>query len=279
MQLNKRKFNIETDGLPIRGRALFRDTDKMLRPLLIFHGFKSFANWGFYPYICRRTAEAGAAAVIFDFSHNGIKDEEAGIFDVDVFARNTIARQMEEARLMISKIADGTLFDGVDKIIDGGRITLFGHSLGGGLALLLAGETSAVDQIVTWAPVSTFYRYTKRQEKLWLEKGHIEFENAKTGQMLRLGREFLSDIIENETKYKIPETVSTHRKKLLIINGMQDMTVPLFEGERIAGAAGENGRIVKIKNTGHTFGIEHPMKKPSKAVEQAVEKSLDFIFE
>lgn len=75
------------------------------KPVMIYcHGFKSFKDWGFIPYICERAAEAGFIAINLDFAYNGIKDTQAMVFDESLFSQNTITREIKDLYELIDAL-------------------------------------------------------------------------------------------------------------------------------------------------------------------------------
>ena len=63
-------FSLEGSGGVIRGEA-YRPRNS-LGTVVICHGFKGFAHWGFFPYLARAVAEAGMRAITFDLSGSGV---------------------------------------------------------------------------------------------------------------------------------------------------------------------------------------------------------------
>ena len=106
--------------------------------VLIAHGFKGFKDWGMFPWIAERLADAGFRAVRFDFSHNGV---EATDFDrLDLFLLDTWTRPQEDMAAMSSA--------------RGGPLGLLGHSRGGADAILFARHEPRVRCVATLASVS-----------------------------------------------------------------------------------------------------------------------------
>jgi len=65
-------------GEPIRG-DLRRPEGPGPHPVVVAcHGFKGFKDWGFHPWLGEHLADAGLAAVHFDFSRNGVKEAGSG---------------------------------------------------------------------------------------------------------------------------------------------------------------------------------------------------------
>ena len=81
----------------IRGRV---DTpgdageDKRYPHVIVVHGFKGFMNWGFFPELGGRLAEAGYAGVFFNTSGSGIGEDLESFTEVEAFERSTYAKDL-----------------------------------------------------------------------------------------------------------------------------------------------------------------------------------------
>ena len=127
--------------------------------LILVHGFKGFKDWGFFPFTGEHHAKCGYFVIAFNFSHNGIKENDFNVFDIDSFAKNTITLEISELVQVINAYKNGFFCNNVY-----GKVGLVGHSRGGGVAIL-SSFVEKVDVYVVWASVSRFDRYTERQKK------------------------------------------------------------------------------------------------------------------
>lgn len=254
---------------------LFHSTDAML-PLIIFaHGFKGFKNWGGFPYMMNKFAEAGFAAVSFNFTHNGVSPESPEEFSrLDLFAENTHTKELDD----LESVTDYFYQHADEYNINKEKIALAGHSRGGAAVLIRSAEDSRIKTTVTLASVATVNRYTDEQKKRWREKGYIEIPNARTGQLMRMNKTFLEDIEINSERLDILKAVKRIQIPLLIIHGKEDLAVKFTDAEKIYNASDKTkSELFIIENTGHTFGAEHPFKGSTKAFDMAIEKSINFI--
>ncbi len=292
-----KNFELTTDtGYKLKGNIKYPFDKGNLPIVVIMHGFKAFKNWGFFPYISSQIASAGAIAVCFDFSLNGIVDEASELFDADRFSRNTISRELADAMLVLSNIDNGSLVanTGIEDRFNG-NIYLLGHSLGGAIAILTAREfliskrlndvsnhssslrNVNIKKLALWATISHFDRYTKRQKLQWRRQGFMEFVNNSTGQLLKMNVSYLEDIEENSAKFSLTQTVNNLKIPILIVHGDKDVTVPIKEGIELAKCVDKEFlKFIKLKNTGHIFGIEHPLKSVTVGLNRALEETLRF---
>lgn len=252
------RYNAGSDGLPL---------------VIIIHGFKAYKDWGFFPYISEKIAEAGAITLCFDFSKNGIIDPVRSLVDVDVFANNTVASEIGDAESVINH-AENYLKE--NSRIWNGEIYLLGHSLGAGIAILISKNDVRIKKLVLWAPVSHFDRTTTRQNKQWRKDGFLSFVNSKTKQELKLNVSYLEDIKCNREKYSLTDAISKIDIPMLIVHGKQDLTIRQKEIDELIKSAKSSLTLEYIDRTGHTFGIEHPFKNSTFALEKALDFTTSF---
>jgi uncharacterized protein len=156
--------------------------------VVVLHGFKGFKDWGMFPPLAERLAQAGFSALTLNLSGSGVDD--AGEFSLpDRFGHNTFSAELEDAGRVIDALMRGEL--GVPAPSSMGII---GHSRGGGIAILQTARDSRVRALVTWSAISRVERWPPDQRSAWREAGHTEIRNARTGQLLRLYPDVLDDI-------------------------------------------------------------------------------------
>ena len=56
------------DGGPLRGTVWTVGDGKGRPAVVVCHGFKGFKDWGFFPHLAHRLANAGLTTVTFNFS-------------------------------------------------------------------------------------------------------------------------------------------------------------------------------------------------------------------
>ncbi len=272
------RFDLETsDGETLACDARFPTAGDGPFPVVVFvHGFKGFKDWGPFPTVCARIAEAGYHVVSFNFSHNGVGDDSQEFTQLDRFASNTFSREVRELLEVIEAARDGSI--GSHGAADASRIAVIGHSRGGGIALIAASRDGRLDAVVTWSAVATFDRYTERQKRLWRHDGYLEARNARTGQLMRLDVGLLDDLEENAEALDVVAAARSLRTPLLVVHGEQDLTVSIDDAERIVSASGAPvTELVRVPHTGHTFGTVHPFESSTAALDLVVERTTDFL--
>lgn len=238
------------------------------RPIVIvLHGFKAFRTWGFFPYLGKRLAEAGAISLVIDFCYNGHSEEATILDQPELFATNTIKRELEDVEKLLIALRQ-TEFPNWD-----GKINFLGHSRGAGVGIIAAYLDGGIDKIAAWSSVSTFDRFTERQKKLWRETGFFPVTNDTTPTSLGMNVAYLEDL--SSSGRDILEAAAHLNSSLLLVHGEQDMTVRSSESQKIANVK-PDARVKTIPQSGHTFGISHPFTGTTPALETAIDTTIDF---
>jgi uncharacterized protein len=236
--------------------------------VVICHGFKGFAEWGFMPPLAALLAERGIAAVRFNFGDSGMQLGDTLVEDMDAFRRQTISGEVGDLLAVFAalpELAPGRL--------DLSRVALFGHSRGGAVALLGAARPELRDRLralVTWAAVSTFDRLPPDELRAWRETGTWRVVNARTGQELFIGLELLRDVEAHMEELDPRRAAAARTAPWLIVHGDRDETVPVAEGEAFAAVAAPPREFLRIEGGDHTFGAKTPFAGPNPLLIEAL---------
>jgi len=256
------------DGLTIRGEvypaASARGT------VIVCHGFKGFAHWAFFPYVARSLAENGLTAITFDFSGSGIGRDRESFTEAEAFASNTLSRDLDDIENLVEYARRKKLISG--------KFGLFGHSRGGGIAILSAAAAdSDVGSLVTWAAISYPTRWSKDDVGTWRRRGYAEITNSRTGQIMKLGTDMLDDVeMHGQTKLNIQAAAAKIKVPWLIVHGTADETVPSSEGERLHALSPGVSTLRFIKGADHGFGAKHPLTEIPPVLEKVVLETVKF---
>jgi len=243
-------------------------------PCLIFvHGFKGFKDWGFGPYVGDYYSKKGFFVLTFNFSHNGVGDSLTDFVELDKFAENTFSIEVDELKELILAYDFGFFGNSSNK-----GIGLIGHSRGGAISLLVGSESDDVKAVCAWSTVSDFDRYTNRQKDEWKKRGNIEILNTRTKQRMRLNVSLLEDIENNkEGSLNIEQAVKNIYKPLLIVQGKNDLAVPIKEAEKLYDWSNKDlTELNIIPATGHTFDIKHPFEGSNIKFDTVLNKTNNF---
>jgi len=243
-------------------------------PLIIFlHGFKGFKDWGGFPYLLEKISEKGFITVAFNFSYNGIEDDLMSFTRLDKFAENTFSRELDDLNDVINYFEKKSH----EYNADFSKLTLLGHSRGGGIAILKAAEDSRVRRLITLAAVSEFNRYSEERKMEWKKRGYLEALNTRTRQKMRMNYTLLEDLEKNSGRLNILKSVSKIKIPFLILHGKEDLAVDYSEAEAIYNASDKTlTNLIMIEHTGHTFGIVHPFAGTNPYFEKIIDMIINF---
>jgi alpha-beta hydrolase superfamily lysophospholipase len=256
------------DGLFIRGEV-YR-AEPTTGTVLICHGFKGFAQWAFFPYLAKSLAQNGLTAVTFDFSGSGIGSDRESFTQLEAFSGNTFSREQDD----IENVVD---YARRKKILNG-NFGLFGHSRGGGMAIIYAAaQDSDVNSLVTWASIGRTNWWTPEEAIIWRKRGYAEITNSRTGQVLRLGTELLDDVeLHGETKLNIAKAAAKIKVPWLIVHGTADETVPSGEAVRLHELSPNVSTLRLIEGSNHGFEAKHPLNEIPAALKTVVQETVKF---
>lgn len=258
-------FEIDGELGPIRG-DIYRDGSAK-DTVVICHGFKGFARWGFFPHLARKISAAGLNAIAFDFSGSGIGADRENTTEERRFTDNTFSAELKDLDRVIAHAQSERL---IEK-----KFGLFGHSRGGGVAILHAGSDKDVGALVTWASISHVKRWNAVESGRWRREGFAEITNSRTGQVLKLGTALLDDVETNaDGSLDIGTAASKITAPWLILHGASDETVEQGEAKRLHGASAHSK--LRIIPGNHGFEAKHPLTEVSASLEQATAETVLF---
>jgi pimeloyl-ACP methyl ester carboxylesterase len=239
-------------GEKIVGDVRYYESGGRKPVVVILHSFMAFKDWGWFPYIAEKIAEAGFVSVVFNFSRSGIGEDFNRITEFEAFQRNTISHELGDTNVVLDAIKKGDIGEG---IVGPGSIILLGHSRGGGEAIITAAERRDVKGLVTWSSVASFDRWTPHQKARWRQVGYFPLARDSSISPLRLGLELLDDVEKNKKKLDIVEAASRVWQPWLLIHGTEDLMVKFREAERLYAAANKSSvEFVPLQAVGHLYG-------------------------
>ena len=256
------------DGLVIRGEVY--PAESSLGTVVACHGFKGFAHWGFFPYLAKKLAENGLTAITFDFSGSGIGPDRESFTEAGAFAGNTLTREQEDLENLVDYARRRKLITG--------KFGLFGHSRGGGTAILFAAATdSNVSSLVTWSSISYPNRWSSEDVLTWRRQGYTDVTNSRTGQIMRLETDLLDDVeMHGKTKLDIEAAAGKIKVPWLIVHGTGDDTVSSSEAERLHALSPVVSTLRLIKGANHGFDARHPLTEVPPVLEKVVLETVKF---
>lgn len=256
------------DGLAIRGERY--EAGSAIGTVFVCHGFKGFAHWGFFPFVAQSLAEKGLNAITFDFSGSGIGADRESFTQPEAFSGNTFARELDDLENLIDYARRRKWI--------AGKFGMFGHSRGGGTAILYsAAEWAEVNALVTWAAISHANRWTPEDALDWRKRGFREVVNSRTGETLLLGTDLLDEIeAHGMTKVNILAAAGKVKAPWLIVHGTGDETVPHSEGEGLHERSSRVSTLRLVEGANHGFGSAHPLVDPPAVLKEIVGETVEF---
>ncbi len=273
----QRAFRIDDEREPgrvVRGRVTSPAGAPEPMPwVLSLHGFKGFMDWGFFPELAARLARAGIATVAFNTSASGVGEDLATFGEPEAFRRGTLSRQLEDIERVREQVRSGAL-----GAFDPAWAGVFGHSRGGGMALVHASEAGDYRAVVTWAALSQFDRWDEATKALWRRAGELRVLHARTKQELPIGVEVLEDFERHRDRFDVLAACSRLRAPVLALHGSADESVELDNLDRIASALPRDtgSRTEVLEGQGHTFGATHPLVSIPPALDVALDSTVEW---
>lgn len=270
--IHQEEFSLTgSNGKAIIGDLTY-DAKNTKAPLVIFvHGFKGFKDWGAHNLVARYFAQNGYRYLKFNLSHSGVSPEKPNdVSDLEVFASNTVSKEMVDVDLVIDYALQN---------LNVKELYLIGHSRGGGLSILQAASNPHVKALMTWSSIADFSSlWGKSKEAEWRKAGKIYVVNARTKEEMPLNVSLLEDFEANKEKLDILAAAKQINIPWLIVQGDEDVNVPLAIAQQLANA-NPTSRLVKIEGANHVYGASHPYTGQSLPAQllQVCEKCLTFL--
>ena len=258
--------------------ATFRANREPKQVVVFCHGFKGFKDWGPFNKIATHFSEQDIVFVKFNFSFNGTTiDDPSNFGDLKAFGNNNFCKELDDLTLVLDWIENCKELKGE---IDTGKISLFGHSRGGSIALLKTAEDRRLAKVVSWASPSNFLDRLPKQEKLnkWKEMDVAYIYNGRTKQNMPMYFQFYENCIANADRLNIQNAVVKMNIPHLIVHGSDDPTVLLEEAERMK-SWNSNTHLHVIEGANHVLGGFHPYDLANfpKDLQEAIDVTVSFL--
>ena len=261
------QFTLTSDqGLPIRGDLDVPDRPRAL--VVVVHGFKGFKDWGFFPWVAQRFVQHRLAVCRFNMSRSGIGEDPETFDRLDLFEDDTYSTQLAD----LQRVAEYAR-----EQVPNVPLFLFGHSRGGGVALLAAAAIPSLRGVAAWAPISRCDRWDDATKRDWRSRGYLEQLNTRTKQVMRMSPAILDDYEANASRFDIVAAVQSLTVPLLVVHGARDESVPLDEGRLLAASKTDSSLLV-IEGASHTFNAIHPLVHVPFELTIAAEATAHFIY-
>lgn len=186
--------------------------------VMLFHGFTGNKEAKLLTLLADSLQQNGIASIRFDFNGHG---ESEGPFE-----EMTVPNEVEDAK---------QVFEYVRNLRYVSSVAVAGHSQGGVIASLLAGELNKdnLQAVVLFAPAGVIpddaIRGLSPDGRMMWDMNPLDPpEYVEFGRGMKLGR----DYVKAAQKLKIYQTASHYQGPAFIIHGTADRVVPFTYGER-----------------------------------------------
>ena len=206
-------------------------------PLAVYcHGIMDSKTGIVGEFLSKAVPSAGIALLRFDFDGHG--ESEGPSYEM------TIPSELDDLRAVLSYARTLPWVDG---------IALIGHSLGGVVAAMVAGEEGfpSVRALLLYAPAGNV--------KADASRGYVvggRFNPLNVPERIPLLGDFIlgKDYILTVKDLPIHETASLYKGPALIIHGRHDIIVPPREGERFRDVI-EGSEMILMERSRHDFAL------------------------
>ena len=265
-------------GRPFLSDVFYVENEEK-KPVVIFsHGFAGFKDWGAFNLMAKAFAEAGFVLVKHNFSHDGTTvDNPTEFVDQEAFGNNNFTKELDDLGVVIDWVCSDAFPVEKDEVnID--QIYLIGHSRGGGIVILKAGEDPRVKKVAPWNSVNEFGRYWKKDEMDKIKNdGVIYVTNSRTKQSLPIYWQMYEDYFAHMPRLYIPDVVRRLTIPMVIVHGTRDETVPYSAAQEMQ-TWKPDAELVGIEGANHVFGARHPWTEDTMPADlnKAVQETVRF---
>lgn len=228
------------------------------KPVIVFvHGFNGFKDWGAFNGVADFFAAHEFTFVKFNLSHNGTTVERpTEIVDLHAYGHDYFSTDLDDLGLVINYLHDKNC--AFARELDLNNLFLIGHSRGGAVVILKAGEDPRVKGISTWASIKSTMHFWLPERIAEVEaKGVIYVQNGRTQQKLPLYRGYYEDALFNPLRLDVEAKIKGLEIPILIAHGSSDPSVPVEAAQQLKEWQ-PNAELMLIEGAAHTFGAKHP---------------------
>lgn len=263
---------------PIVTDFLYPDTPES-KPVVIFcHGYKGYKDWGAWQLMLKQIAEQGNFVVAFNFSHNGGTLEQPIDFpDLEAFGNDNFSKQLDDLQSVIDEVLAPD-FKFVNHV-NAKKVTLIGHSRGGGVTILKAAAEKRITKVISLAAISTYETSFPSGEVLenWKKEGVMYVVNGRTQQQMPLYFQLYQNYHENKTALNISAAAEKLQVPHLIIHGTKDTSVTI-DSAKLLHKKSTQSELFTLP-TDHVFNAKQPWEALGmpEALQEVTNKMIAFL--
>ena len=211
------------------------NTDKKVPIVIYSHGlgatYRAASDYG------EHLAKEGIALIAIDFRGGSSRSKSDGK-TTDM----SILTECDDLEFILSKVLE---FDFVDK----DKIILMGSSQGGAVSAIISSRYSDIKGTVLLYPALSIPSFVRGMYK---SKDEIPEVVDNFIDSIILGRKYFLDVWD----YNPYDEVANDTKKIAIIHGTIDRTVPISQSEEL-NKLYKNSNLYKVEGAGHGFSDEY----------------------
>lgn len=245
---------------------------------IIVNGLNGFSTYGMFPQMQKELQEKGISSIAFNFSHGGVRGNEDVFTETELYEKNSMRLEVLDILSVVNSLKELG--------IDYNELFLISHSLGS-IPTAFAGYELIKKEInlcgiVFIAPSMNLDFWGEENMNKWEVDGFLNYENKRTNQTLKLGREFLEETKQSATTWNIEIPISMTPVKYLIIHGDKDESIPLEEAFTVSEWIKKSNyecTLKVVENGNHNFNISHPFQKTTPEFEILINQIISWITE
>lgn len=248
------------------------------KPVVIFiHGFNGFKDWGHFNLVAEYFAASGFTFITFNLSHNGTTIERPTEFvDLHAYGNDFFSTDLDDIGVVIDFLFSDQCPFSLE--LDLSNLSLIGHSRGGALAILKAGEDKRIRSIATWASIkSTLHFWIPLHVEEVERNGVVYVKNGRTQQKLPLYKSYYEDAIFNQDRLNVADKIKQLDIPILLAHGDADTSIPVQFAHDLQSWQPRAEKFI-VSDANHTFGGKHPYDSDQlpEATQILAEKTVDF---
>ena len=256
--------------------------DGNAKPVILYvHGFNGFKDWGNFDLISVEFSKAGFVFVKMNLSHNGTTILHPETFaDLENYSLNNYSKELYDVDCIINWLYSSECF--FKNEIDLSKLSLLGHSRGGGISILKALEDKRVNALITWAAVGAcktpWGTWGSHQIEEWKRNGFEFIENKRTKQSLPLHIQLYYNYQQNEQRFDIEYAIKNLKIPVQMCHGIADEAVS-YENVFLNFKKWNPEISFVSVDSNHTFGRVHPNENgiiPDVCL-QVIHKNIQFL--
>ena len=273
--MNRKEISLPHDNGIVDGIYLSAGTGSPL--VIIINGHNGFYNYGMFPYLQEALALHNISSYSFNFSHGGIKGDADYFEDLINYEKNCMRLEVEDVMCVLHNLYAG-------KFHKHAGLFLLAHSLGGVPSIFSAkkaqDENILLNGIVLVSTVKQLNFWPQEMVDEWKQNKVYYKKNNRTKQMLPQGEEFLNEVLQSDSIWKVENEIKRLKPPILILHGENDEAIPEEHGRSLfewVHPLNKKSFLKIIPGATHTYNTKHPFEGTTQQLEEMIDSTVKFI--